>query len=185
MWIPLEWYTGFTTSWISLISLILSTTTVSDPTYPVPDCGHETPTCDFFQSQLPHLTALSGALPFKPSKFTATKSYTLPGQGNTPSLVPPTGHPQPRPQPQSHSPLIQFCSAPSFGLVGQIDTFTSSTPPAPSLLRPGKCPVRPTRFLNDYVLNWYSCFIAVIIVTCLFDGKRGRFFCGRGRKSKV
>lgn len=121
---------------------------------PVPDCGHETPTCDFLQSQLPHLTALSGALPFKPSKVAATKSYTLSGQGNTPSLVPPTGHPQPRPQPQSRSPLTQSCSVPSFGSVGQFDTVPSSTPQAPgSLLRPGKRPVRLPRFLKDYVLN--------------------------------
>lgn len=120
---------------------------------PVPDCGHETPTRDFLQSQLPHLTALSGALPFKPLKFAATRSYTLSGQGNTPSLVPPTGHPQPRPQPQSRSPLTQSCSAPSFGPVSQFDTVRSTPQASGSLLRPGKRSVRPPRFLKDYVLN--------------------------------
>ena len=121
---------------------------------PVPDRGHRTPTCDSSQSQLPRLYALSGALPFKASKLAATKSYNLSGHSSTPSVAPPTGHPQPRPRPQSHSPLTHFWSAPPSGPVHQFDTVPSSTPQGSgSSLRPGKHPVRPPRFLKDYILK--------------------------------
>lgn len=47
---------------------------------PVPDCGHKTPNCDSsLQPQLPRLTALSGALPFKPSTSAALMGYRKPG----------------------------------------------------------------------------------------------------------
>lgn len=121
---------------------------------PVPDHGHGTPACDSLQPQLPRLTALSGALPFKLSKLGATGRYTLSGRCSIPSLTPPTGQSQPLPQPQSHSPLFQSWSAPPFGPVRRSDAVPSATPQvAGSSLRPGKRPVRPPRFLEDYVLK--------------------------------
>ena len=62
---------------------------------PVPDRGRKALTCDSLQPQLPCLTALSGALPFESSKLAAKKSYNLSGHSSSPSLAPPTGHPQP------------------------------------------------------------------------------------------
>lgn len=117
---------------------------------PVPDRG--TPVCDSLQPQLPRLTALSGALPFRPSKSTATKNYDLSGHSSAPSLAPSTGHPQPRPQ--SRTPVTESWTAHPAGPVHQSDTVPSSTPQGSgSLLCPRRRPVRPPTYLKDYVLK--------------------------------
>lgn len=121
---------------------------------PVPDCGHTTSVSDSLQPQLPCLTALSGALPFKPSGSQDTKNYDLSSSGSASSPAPSTGYSQPRPWSQSLTPPTESLSACPAGDVHQSDSVPSSVSPDPGfLLRSGRRLVRSPRYLRDYVLK--------------------------------
>ena len=129
---------------------------------PVPDRGHQAPASDSsLQPHLPPLTALSGALPFKPLQSAAVKSHNIPGRSSAPPLAPQICQPGPQsqPEPQPRSPLSVSSQTqpltvpPSELMVHHSDTVPSVTfeQSSGSSLLPTRRQVRPPRYLLDYV----------------------------------
>ena len=160
---------------------------------PVPDCVHKTPDCDSSsQPQLLCLTALSGALPFKPSPSAAMTGNHKPSHNGAP--------PWPLRLASPGLNLKLYLPFPfSFGLFGvwllpPLIRVGYASVAQLSLLLLGKVPV-PHCVPKDVKLNlpdilWTMLSIetvALFTVTylSLMYVKRGHFFWGRGMKCKV